>query len=132
MLARLRGYGDRGQDLVEFALILPVLLLLLLGIMEFGIVIFTYDTIANAAREGARYGIIHHEPGDDSDIEAATRRLTTGLDPAALGIDIDLSDPNRIQVEIFYEYNLITGPVILAVGGNPALNLHTVATMYTE
>ncbi len=118
--------------MVESALILPVLLLFLLGIMEFGIVIFTYDTIANAAREGARYGIIH--PGDEEGIKTATLRLTTLLD---LDRDNDVfvySVPaeGTIQVEIFYEYNLITGPIVLAVGGNPTLNLHTVSTMYTE
>ena len=131
MLARFRCYGDRGQDLVEFALILPLLLLFLLGIMEFGIVIFTYDTIANAARDGARYGIIY--PEDEPGIKAATLRRTTGLDLELNDVEV-LLDPAKgtIQVEVTYEYNLITGPVILAVGGNPTLNLHTVSTMYTE
>ncbi len=47
----------KGQGLVEFALILPLLLLLLLGIFEFGRVLFIYSNLFNAAREGARYGI---------------------------------------------------------------------------
>ena len=49
---------EAGQELVEFALILPLLLLLFLGIIEFGRAILAYNTIANAAREGARYGIV--------------------------------------------------------------------------
>ncbi|MEW5959564.1 MAG: TadE/TadG family type IV pilus assembly protein, partial [Chloroflexota bacterium] len=48
---------NRGQGLTEFALILPVLLLLLLGIIEAGRVIWAYITVQTAAREAARYAI---------------------------------------------------------------------------
>jgi hypothetical protein len=47
----------RGQSLVEFALILPILLLLLLGIIEGGRIVWAYITIQNAAREATRYGV---------------------------------------------------------------------------
>jgi Flp pilus assembly protein TadG len=58
--ARLGGHlfraGDRGQSLVEFALVVPLFLLLLLGMLEFGIA-FTHDqTLTYATREGARTG----------------------------------------------------------------------------
>lgn len=46
--------NDKGQSMVEFALILPVLLLLLLGIIQFGIIFSAHIAITNAAREGAR------------------------------------------------------------------------------
>jgi len=49
----------RGQGLVEFALILPVLLLVLVGIFEFARILFIYVNVSNAAREGARYGVVH-------------------------------------------------------------------------
>ncbi|MFW6136393.1 MAG: TadE family protein, partial [Chloroflexota bacterium] len=45
---------NRGQELVEYALTLPIFLLLVIGIMEFGVTVFVYNTMANAAREGAR------------------------------------------------------------------------------
>ncbi len=47
----------KGQALVEFALILPLLLLIIFGIIEFGRVLFIYSNLFNAAREGVRYGI---------------------------------------------------------------------------
>jgi Flp pilus assembly protein TadG len=50
---------DRGQSLVEFALILSPLLLLLLGIIQFGFIFNTYVTLTNAAREAARDGSIY-------------------------------------------------------------------------
>jgi Flp pilus assembly protein TadG len=48
-----------GQALVEFALILPVLLLLIFGIVDAGRLIFTYNTVSNAARDGARVAIVN-------------------------------------------------------------------------
>jgi Flp pilus assembly protein TadG len=56
---RRRRHGEAGgQSLVEFALILTPLLLLLLGIIQFGFIFNAYVTMTNAAREGARMGTI--------------------------------------------------------------------------
>ncbi|GAB4526497.1 MAG: hypothetical protein Kow0063_00810 [Anaerolineae bacterium] len=55
----------RGQSLVEFALILPILLLLILGIIEGARIIWAYITVQNAAREAARYAITG-QPYDES------------------------------------------------------------------
>ncbi len=52
--------GDRsGQALVEFALVFPVLVLMLLGIFDFGRGVYAYNTIANAARVGARVAAVN-------------------------------------------------------------------------
>lgn len=47
---------ERGASLVEFALIAPILFLLLFGMIEFGRVVATFNSVNTAAREGARYG----------------------------------------------------------------------------
>jgi hypothetical protein len=49
--------GQRSQALIEFALVSPVLLLLLFGVVDLGRAIFYYDTINHAAREGARVAV---------------------------------------------------------------------------
>lgn len=49
---------EGGQNIVEFALLLPVLMYILMGIMQFGLVFASYLTINNAVREGARWGSI--------------------------------------------------------------------------
>ena len=113
---------------MEYALVLPLLMLLLLGIMEFAIIIFSYDTIANAAREGTRYGII--DPADTAGIEAVARNRALGLNQATLQVTATQVD-NTIRVEVTYDVNLITGLIIQAVGG-PTLQLRTVATMQIE
>jgi hypothetical protein len=59
MLARaytLKPKMQKGQGMVEFALVTPLLLLLMLGIFEFGRLIFVYSAVSSASREAARYG----------------------------------------------------------------------------
>ena len=55
----LRRGGLRAQDLIEFALVFPVLMLLLFGVIDFGRIFHVLIAISNAAREGARYGVIY-------------------------------------------------------------------------
>ncbi len=50
---------DEGQNLVEFALLLPVLMYILMGIMQFGLIFAAYLTANNAVREGARWASIY-------------------------------------------------------------------------
>lgn len=58
---------DRGQSVVEFALILPILLLVLFGIIEFSLVVYNQAMITNASREGARYGALFNANPSSSD-----------------------------------------------------------------
>ena len=128
-----RSCGEKGQALVEYALVLPLLLLLVFGIIDLGIAVFSYDTIANAAREGVRYGII--DPHNAAEIELRTRRLTSGLDPSRLVFSCPTcaeAAPRTVRVELTYQVRLITGPVIRAVGGNPFMDLRAGATMQVE
>jgi hypothetical protein len=55
---------ERGQGLVEFALILPLFLLLVWGIIEFGRLLVMYTEVSNAAREAVRYGVARGLPGE--------------------------------------------------------------------
>mgnify|MGYP000500059501 CR=1 FL=1 len=59
-----RPERSRGQALVEFALVAPLLFLLILGTIEAGRFIFYYELLNHAAREGARYAIVHGARSD--------------------------------------------------------------------
>jgi Flp pilus assembly protein TadG len=50
--------GDRGASIIEFAILLPLLLTLVIGIIEFGWILTGYITITGAAREGARVAVV--------------------------------------------------------------------------
>lgn len=56
---RSRTIRRRGQALVEFALVIPIFLLILVGLFDLGSAVFSYNSITNAAREGARLGIVN-------------------------------------------------------------------------
>jgi Flp pilus assembly protein TadG len=56
---RSKPTSRRGQALVEFALVLPLLLLLVFGIIDAGRLIYTYNTVANSARNAARVAIVN-------------------------------------------------------------------------
>lgn len=53
--------GQRGASIVEFAIVLPLLLLLVFGIIEFGLLLYNKAMVTNASREGARAGIVYRE-----------------------------------------------------------------------
>jgi Flp pilus assembly protein TadG len=60
---RAPGGNDRGQSLVEFALVIPVLVILVFGIIDFGMGLRAYITVTQATREGARFGAVGNDPG---------------------------------------------------------------------
>jgi hypothetical protein len=56
-----RSHGDRGQSLVEFALVFPLAILMLIAIFDAGRAVFLYNSLTNAAREGARLAIVNQD-----------------------------------------------------------------------
>src|SRR5262245_1235700 len=50
-----------GQSLVEFALVLPIFLLLFFAVVDLGSAVFTFNSLTNAAREGARLAIVNQD-----------------------------------------------------------------------
>jgi Flp pilus assembly protein TadG len=87
-----RAERGRGQALVEFAMVLPVFVLLVAGMFDFGLGIYSDLTLVNAAREGARLGAI--EPGDTAAIEAHVRAMADNLDSDKLTVDVDCMRPS--------------------------------------
>jgi hypothetical protein len=61
-------HHQSGQSMVEFALVLPLMVLIVAGIIDLGRAFFASITITNAAREGARYGTLH--PADSAGMKA--------------------------------------------------------------
>jgi Flp pilus assembly protein TadG len=62
---------EEGAAVVEFALVMPILALVVFGIIDFGRAFYTVNNIISAVREGARYGAVLAEPGTES----AERRI---------------------------------------------------------
>jgi Flp pilus assembly protein TadG len=60
----------RGQSLVEFALVIPIIILLVVGFVEIGRAVFAYNTVANAARQAVRVAAVNQLP-DVTDCDAS-------------------------------------------------------------
>jgi Flp pilus assembly protein TadG len=106
----MRQQNERGAAAVEFALLLPVLLTILFGIIEFGMIMYGREVVTNASREGARAGIVQVSPkptsGDITTI--ATNYLTsTGVNPSDVTITVTGAggaSPAMLTVTATYNY----------------------------
>lgn len=122
----------KGQSLVETALILPVLLLILTGIIDFGLLFNNYLVVSNASREGARRVAVGNT---DDQITAAVKAVAASLDAAKLTITILPDQDSRATgdaatVTVQYEYSMIT-PIVAAIVPGP-IQLKTSTTMRCE
>lgn len=107
---RTRPGRARGQSLTEFALVLPVLAALLLGIMQMGLIFNGYVTLANATREGAREASIYlydrnKTKAQNDDARAALARTTVN---ASLGL-LPKGSPWLSDSDIVITYSLPQG-----------------------
>ncbi|MCR4441597.1 MAG: pilus assembly protein [Peptococcaceae bacterium] len=117
MLKRFLKCG-RGQAAVEFALVIPVLLLLLFGIVEFGRIFGASLIVAHSAREGARLGSMG---ASDSEIILRVEEAAASLDADLLDIEITPDEAGRetgtpIRVHVAYPVT-VYAPFISIITG---------------
>lgn len=116
-----------GQAMTEFALLVPVMLMMVLGIFEAGRFFYIASAVANAAREGARYGITH--AGDSSGIRSRAMNSSPELGITTGDVDVDCEPScvhgNQVVVQIAYTFSPIT-PLL------PNFELQRKATMRIE
>ena len=110
-------HGERGQSLAEFAVISFVLMLIILGIVDFSRAVYARSIIASAAREGARYGSTH--PTDTANIEKAARALVDGLDMSRLQVTVARPDALHVQVTVTYTFEPASALISQYITGSP-------------
>ena len=124
--ARVRSQA--GAELVEFALVLPIMLLVFGGIVDFGLLLQRQQVVTNAAREGARLAVL---PGyQEPDVQArVTQFVREGLNndtltPAASRTFVTLTPATgpafqaaRVSVTLADRF-LILGPIVSLAGGS--------------
>jgi Flp pilus assembly protein TadG len=137
----LHGPGERGQDLIEFALIMPLLILLTLGVIEFGVIISNYNTLANAVREGARYGTTHPneansgacDSGLPGVVQAACQRAANLVPGNVIVVSTkSTSGSPSLTVRLTYHTRLLTTALTEAIWDASDVTLQASATMQIE
>jgi TadE-like protein len=139
-LAVLRS--ERGAELIEFALVFPMLLLVMLGIIDFGFLFQRYEVVTNAAREGARVAIL---PGySNADVEARVNQYLasgglTGTSSILVGpteaVAVGAQCITLRPVTVAYDHNFIfVEPIVGLLGGSGFGNktLHATSSMRSE
>jgi len=117
------GYrSERGQSVVELAVVLPVLLLILLGIAEFGRLFHAYLTVEHAAREGARLAVTG---ADDAEIESQVLAAAPGLEAGSLVVQVDPASRSRgdiVTVTVDYTFDFVVPLIENVVGSQTVLS----------
>src|SRR5215472_2536784 len=117
---------DRGAAAVEFALVLPVLLLIIFGIIDFGRMLYTQITLTQAAQASARAtAILGEDPG-----RAEANTAASGLNPAPGQMDVTIrtcpqspSPTDNAEADLTYSFSFVTPLALLAKLGNGTVDL---------
>ena len=142
---RWRPQSERGAELIEFALVLPLLLLLVLGIVDFGFLFQRLEVVTNAAREGARIAVL---PGyDTNDVkDRVNDYLQEGGVPIVRGTNtvinvnpVTITAPGgatfpseQVQVRYSHSYLFLSGLARFFGGNFDSVPLNGQATMRVE
>ncbi len=104
--------NDRGQTMVEFALVVPILCIVLFGILQFGALYNDYVTLTDAARVGARRAAVSRlATNPPAAAEDATRDAAAGLEDKDLGVAVSSTwkqgDPVTVKATYPYSVDLL-------------------------
>lgn len=146
---------EAGQALAEFVLVIPILLLLVFGIVEFGLAFRTHQIVTNSAREGARVAVLP-STDDPNIVEGVVeqRLASAGLDPLLADISFACVEENgdetagwcggdrfgkltRVDLTYPYTFFVLGGLVRWACGADCAgqygtISLRTASAMRNE
>lgn len=127
--------SESGASAVEFALLLPVLMMILFGIIEFGFALYQQAVLTNASREGARLGIVQASPAITiAQINAAIDNYLTpaGINPANVSRAIVAGGvtgtPVTVSLTLPYSFIVLSSLTALA----PQINLTAYTVMRHE
>jgi Flp pilus assembly protein TadG len=132
--------GDSGSQLIEFMIIFPILMLLIAGIMDFGMLLRNYEVVTNAAREGARVAVL--DGYDENDVQARVDQYLDAAGMAGTGVvalaDVPVTTPagtftaRSVTLNYTYQFVTLSGFATFFGGDFGALPLTAVSVMRTE
>jgi hypothetical protein len=116
--------GDQGAAAVEFALVLPVLLLIIFGIIDFGRMLNAQITLTEAAREGARAAaILGKSAGEDRIHSVTDDSIGTSVDHVVTACPDPPNNRADASAELTYQFEFVTPLAVLAGLGDGTIQL---------
>ncbi len=118
MKRRIRTRDDNGQTMVEFILVLPVLLIVLFGIVQFGITFKDYVTLTDAVRAGARTAAVSRNSANPTADTIARVKNASDLTPANVDVTVTSTWVHGDDVVVTgkYPYSISLFGVVVASG----------------
>jgi Flp pilus assembly protein TadG len=110
---------QQGQTLTEFAMVLPLLALLLFGVIQFGIVFHQYVTLTDSVRAGGRQGAVSRDLANPQAVVIdRVRRSAADLDPGQLGISVSSTwvQGSDVTVTATYPYDISLLGIVVKSG----------------
>jgi Flp pilus assembly protein TadG len=106
--------NERGQGLVELALFLPVLVVVVMGAVDFGRAYFAYITIANAAREGAYYAALNPTASNASVQAIVDAEINGQLDGGArvTSVSNNRASGAQLNVTVQHDFQAVTTAIL--------------------
>lgn len=127
---------EKGQALIEFALILPILLILVGGIIDFGWLFYNQSSLNNAAREGARYAIV--QTAKTERIQLITTKINSVTPQSLKPVTIEINYSNiqtpllgDVTIKLSAEVRILTPVMGVFVSGQKR-TISAQATMKVE
>lgn len=113
--------SEKGQAAVEFALVLPILLILIFGIIDFGRILYTKNALTSLSQEAARHASIYYASEDDTTTQSYAINHAGTLDPDSFTVSsVTFSDGeisgSDVVATLTYELYYIT-PIINLIPG---------------
>ena len=132
--------SEKGIAAIEFALVLPVLIMLVFGIIEFSLLLYNKQVITNASREGARFGIVSRSPAErvpESAIKAKVDEYCSSYlisfgaaSPPVTNVTPGYNFGDNLTVSVMYTYNFLLLPnFVSGLAGGKNLTATTVMKM---
>lgn len=129
----MRSKRTSGQSIAEFALSLPIVLLVIFIFMDLGRAIYYFTSISNAVREGARYAMVHTIDGaDDRDdvIDHVTGySVAVKIEPGDVSVTCTGTSNDHVTVAASYEFDPVTPFLAELLSGASTMTLTTESTM---
>jgi hypothetical protein len=122
------GRDQGGQSLTEFALTMPLLVILLVGIMAVAWLGFCYVSVTNGARQGARF-VLNYPAPPDGRLDGGAGTIQEEIEGVVVGA-MPLLDPNQVQVVVSPTEELRLANTLISVRVAYTMNLPTITLPY--
>ncbi len=139
----MRKLTTKGQSLVEFALIIPLVIFAITVFLDVGRAVYSYSALSHAVREGTRYAVVHSlkNSTEAAVVEQVVKNSAVGLNPSKMTVTITPVPPvapdYKVTIHADYEFNSVTPGLALLLGSGNKIILKArssmeVAPLYRE